>query len=52
MIPFPDGATVMANLVFLCDFHHHVLHKPGWTATFDGTTFTVTNPHGRFIGST
>jgi hypothetical protein len=49
---FPDGKTVLANLVFLCDYHHHVLHKPGWHATFDGITFTVTNPHGRCIGST
>jgi hypothetical protein len=52
VITFPDGSTVLANLVFLCDYHHHVLHKPGWTATFDGTTFTVTNPDGRTIGST
>jgi hypothetical protein len=52
VIAFPDGPTVLVNLVFLCDFHHHVLHKPGWTATFDGTTFTVTNPDGRRIGST
>jgi hypothetical protein len=52
VIAFPDGKTVVANLVFLCDYHHHVLHKPGWHATFDGTTFTVTNPDGRIIGST
>ena len=52
VVAFPDGPTVIANLVFLCDYHHHVLHKPGWHATFDGTTFTVTNPDGRCIGST
>jgi len=52
VIPFPAGKTVLANLVFLCDYHHHVLHKPGWHATFDGTTFTVTNPDRRHIGST
>jgi hypothetical protein len=52
VISFPDGTTVLANLVFLCDYHHHVLHKPGWTATFDGTTLTVTNPDDRRIGST
>jgi hypothetical protein len=52
VITFPDGTTVIANLVFLCDYHHHVLHKPGWRATFDGITFTVTNPDGRCIGST
>ncbi len=52
VIKFPGGSTILANLVFLCDYHHHVLHKPGWHATFDGTTFTVTDPHGRQIGST
>ena len=44
VIAFPGGKTILVNLVFLCDYHHHVLHKPGWHATFDGTTFTVTNP--------
>jgi hypothetical protein len=34
----------------LCDYHHRRIHKPGWTATFDGLTFTVTNPDGRVIG--
>jgi hypothetical protein len=52
VIAFAHGETVLANLVFLCDYHHHVLHKPGWHATFDRTTFTVTNPDGRHIGST
>ena len=40
------------NLVLLCDHHHHVLHKPGWHATLDGTTLTITNPDRREIGST
>jgi hypothetical protein len=44
VIAFPDGPTVLVNLLLLCDFHHDVLHKPGWRATFDGTTFTVINP--------
>jgi hypothetical protein len=52
VIAFPKGKTVLANLAFLCDYHHHVLHKPGWHAAFDGTTFTVTNPDRRHIGST
>jgi hypothetical protein len=52
VVAWPAGPTVLANLVFLCDYHHHVLHKPGWRATFDGTTFTVTNPDRRHIGST
>ena len=52
VIPFPHGPTVLVNLVLLCDHHHHVLHKPGWHATFDGITFTVINPDGRVIGNT
>jgi hypothetical protein len=52
VIAFPTGKTVIANLVFLCDYHHDVVHKAGWHTTFDGTTFTVTNPDGRNIGST
>jgi hypothetical protein len=52
VIPFPAGPTILTNLVFLCDYHHHVLHEPGWHATFDGTTFTVTNHDCRHIGST
>ncbi len=52
VIAFPGGKTILVNLAFLCDYHHHILHKPGWHATFDGTTFTVTKPDGRRIGST
>jgi Domain of unknown function (DUF222) len=46
------GETKLTNLVLLCDYHHHVVHKPGWRATFDGHTFTVTNPDGKHIGTT
>ena len=42
----------LCNLVCLCSFHHHLIHRPGWTTTFDGHTFTVTAPDGRHIGST
>jgi hypothetical protein len=52
VVAFPDGTTVIANLVFLCDYHHHVLHKPGWTATFDGHEFRVTKPDGELLGTT
>ncbi len=52
VIAWPAGPTILDNLAFLCDYHHHILHKPGWHATFDGTTFTVTNPDRRHIGST
>jgi hypothetical protein len=40
------GTTVLVNLVSLCDHHHHVVHLPGWTAKFDGHTFTVFQPDG------
>ena len=43
------GATVLTNIVSLCDHHHHVVHQPGWTATFDGHTFTVTRPDGTLV---
>jgi hypothetical protein len=45
------GQTKLDQLVLLCSFHHHVIHKPGWTSAFDGTTFTVTNPDGRVIAT-
>jgi hypothetical protein len=40
------GTTVLVNLVSLCDHHHHVVHLPGWTAKFEGHTFTVFQPDG------
>jgi hypothetical protein len=43
------GATVITNIVSLCDHHHHVVHLPGWTATFEGHTFTVTRPDGILV---
>ncbi|HEY3834373.1 MAG TPA: HNH endonuclease signature motif containing protein, partial [Acidimicrobiia bacterium] len=38
------GATNLDNLVLLCSFHHHVVHRQGWTNIFDGTSYTITNP--------
>jgi hypothetical protein len=50
--PFPHGPTTKENCALFCDHHHHVLHRPGWHATFDGITLSVTNPDGRVIGTT
>ncbi len=43
------GATALWNLVLLCPFHHHVIHRQGWTATFDGVTFIVHDEHRKRI---
>jgi Domain of unknown function (DUF222) len=50
--PFPDGETVLKNVALFCDYHHHRLHKPGWSATFDGHTLTITKPNGNPIQRT
>ncbi|HEY1739608.1 MAG TPA: DUF222 domain-containing protein, partial [Acidimicrobiia bacterium] len=31
-----DGPTNINNMILLCPFHHHVVHRQGWTNTFDG----------------
>jgi hypothetical protein len=43
------GPTAVHNLVLLCSFHHHVVHRNGWTNHFDGITYTIRNQHGRRI---
>ena len=43
------GPTTLINIVSLCDHHHHVVHLPGWTAKFDGHTFTVFRPDGTHV---
>jgi hypothetical protein len=43
------GPTHLNNLVLLCTFHHHVVHRHGWTNTLDGITYTIRNPDGTDI---
>jgi hypothetical protein len=41
------GADSTDNCVLLCAYHHHVLHRPGWSAHLapDGTLL-VAGPRG------
>lgn len=40
------GRTDLANLVLLCDHHHHVVHQPGWVVKFDGGELRVITREG------
>jgi hypothetical protein len=42
----PDGPTDVDNLVLFCDHHHDVLHRPGWSMTFDGNELHIYRPDG------
>ena len=46
------GETKVANLVMLCAYHHHLIHRRGWTTHFDGVTFEVYKADGTLIGAT
>ena len=43
------GRTDLVNLVSLCDYHHHVVHQPGWTVKFDGHELRILKPDGTEI---
>ncbi|MGD9703873.1 MAG: DUF222 domain-containing protein, partial [Acidimicrobiia bacterium] len=46
------GATNMANLVLLCSYHHHLLHRSSWAAKLlPDNTFHVTLPNGTTLTS-
>jgi hypothetical protein len=39
LVPNEDlGPTLLANLVLLCRFHHHLVHEGGWTLWRDAAT--------------
>lgn len=41
------GQTVLANLIPLCEQHHHLVHEGGWTLTIDDRRqLTWTKPNG------
>lgn len=42
------GPTDLANLVLLCEMHHHMLHEEGWRIVhFDGVASHYRSPVGR-----
>ncbi len=47
VVPWTDGGpTDLDNLVLLCSHHHRVVHRRGWTITFDGDGLRVLRPDG------
>ncbi|MGH3734719.1 MAG: DUF222 domain-containing protein [Micromonosporaceae bacterium] len=47
-VPFPDGATSLANLGTLCRHHHRLKHETDWSVTQDSHgRFTWRSPTGR-----
>jgi hypothetical protein len=35
--------------VLLCSFHHHVVHREGWTNTLNGGNYVIHDQNGRRI---
>ena len=40
------GRTDLTNLILLCDYHHHLVHRTGWIVKFDGHDAHFINPTG------
>ncbi len=40
------GRTDLSNLILLCDYHHHLVHRPGWIVKFDGDDAHFIDPRG------
>jgi hypothetical protein len=38
---YPDGLTDLDNLVLLCSYHHHLIHRLGLSIALDATTADV-----------
>jgi hypothetical protein len=45
--PWEDGGTTNRDtLILFCDNHHRVVHRPGWSMTFDGHDLHIYRPDG------
>ncbi len=40
------GPTDLDNLILLCPYHHHLVHRPDWIVKFDGDDARFINPMG------
>jgi hypothetical protein len=46
------GSTDLDNLALLCEFHHHRVHRKGWSMTGNANTeLTIVGPSGRVMTS-
>jgi hypothetical protein len=46
------GATDLPNLALLCSYHHHVVHRKGWTVRGNANAeLTFVGPNGREMAS-